>query len=163
MIGLIYHAFDTSNGKAYVGQSWGALEKRKVEHLKNKSTTSLLANALRKRPNDFVWTVLTTAGTQEELNQAEIYFGELFNCLVPDGYCLKLGMGRGRVSEETRGRMRAVQQKRTLETRAKLSVSLQGNTNGSSNKGRKRPEHEKKLIAQRTSEAMKKWWAERKG
>ncbi len=29
MTAIIYHAFDTTNGKAYVGQTWDTLEQRR--------------------------------------------------------------------------------------------------------------------------------------
>jgi hypothetical protein len=161
MEGVVYHAFDTTNGKAYVGQTWTGLDNRMKEHLGNK-TNHPFANALRSRPETFVWTVLTKVSSQNELDSAELYWGEFFSCMVPSGYNLKLGMSRGRVSEETLHRMRVAQQNRPIEARTKLSRSMKGNNNGAKNKGGKRSEDQKKLISRRTSEAVKLWWAARK-
>ncbi len=111
-VGLIYQAFDTSNGKSYIGQTWLPWPKRMVQHLggadKRPSRNGLLKNALHARPEAFIWTVLTThVQTQKELDDAETYWGTFFDVLHPNGYCLKLGRGRGLMSDETKSRLSA--------------------------------------------------------
>jgi hypothetical protein len=49
MNGLIYHAFDMSNGKCYVGQTGRTLEQRIKGHLE-KRVNYPFSNALHKRP-----------------------------------------------------------------------------------------------------------------
>ncbi len=114
MAGFIYHAFDTSNGKAYVGQvgAFGKiLEDRKDEHLRSKANRPF-SNALRARPEAFVWTVLTSElMSQQELDEAEVYWGMFFNTLVSGGYNLKLGQGHTVWSEEERENNRIIQKK----------------------------------------------------
>jgi group I intron endonuclease len=126
--GIVYHAFDTSNGKAYVGQAGSTLEKRKAGHLR--FTKNLpFTNALRKRPEAFVWTVLTSGlTTQAELDEAEIYWGTFFDCLVPNGYNLKLGSGHVIWSDEEKARqsIRLTGKKQTPETIAKRVATLKG-------------------------------------
>lgn len=146
MIGLIYHAFDTSNGKSYVGQTWDTLENRRKEHLRKRKKQFVFQNALQKRQRDFVWSVLSNGmQTQKELDEAEVYWGKFFDSLHPNGYNLKLGAGRGSVSEETRKKMSAKMKgrkfsqehvasnsaarkglKRSPETRKKMSESHKG-------------------------------------
>jgi group I intron endonuclease len=104
MIGTIYHIFCTENGKAYVGQTWDMLDERWKQHAGNRR--SVLGRAIRKHGSEaFVRTVLTTCGNQEELDAAEVYFGEFFDCLVPNGYSLKLGAAHGRFSQELKRRL----------------------------------------------------------
>lgn len=99
----VYHAFDTSNGKCYVGQTvrepW---TDRRDEHLASRGCTPF-SRALRKRPEAFVWTVLVSGLVmQSEADEAEIYWGNFFHSLKPEGYGLRLGFGRGQHSEESR-------------------------------------------------------------
>jgi len=124
MTGLVYRAFDTTNGKSYVGQTTGLLEDRIASHFSPNSNCLKFLHALRKRPQAFIWTVVTRCPSLDELNAAEAYWVNFFNC-VYDGYNLRFGGGsQGRLSDETR---------------RKMSVAR---TNNPANKGWKlRPEH----------------------
>ncbi len=139
-LGIIYHAFDTSNGKAYVGQTWDTLDLRKKRHFEDLRRTFVFQNALRKRPNDFVWTVLTSCRTQEEMDQAELYWGEFFDCLWPHGYCLKLGGTGGKHSDVSKQKMREhharpwLGKKMPQNVREKMRRSHTGKPSGSSGK-----------------------------
>lgn len=106
--GTIYLAADISNGKTYCGQETGGPFSRMQKHLKSKKNVHF-HNALQIRPESFVWMLLCECENQVELDAAEIYYGEMFDCLHPQGYCLRLGHGRGRVSNETRERQRKIQ------------------------------------------------------
>jgi group I intron endonuclease len=99
--GLIYHAFDTKTGRAYVGQTWMTLEQRMKEHLRGKRR-GYFANALRARPNDFVWTIIAKVSTQQDLDAAEDSFILEFRTLKPDGFNIRRGGSCGRHSEETK-------------------------------------------------------------
>lgn len=103
--GIIYQAFDTSNGKCYVGQTWERLEIRRRHHTARQSNCRVFKNALLKRPAAFVWTILTTCSTQQEMDEAETYWGSFFSSIFPDGYNLKLGNAHGIFSEEARAAM----------------------------------------------------------
>ncbi len=127
MAGIIYHAFDTTNGKAWVGQTQGTLEERQKEHLSQHSKCTVFRNALLKRPDAFVWTVLTSGLTeQSDLDDAEIYWGLFLDTLVPNGYNLKLGRGRTVWSEEEKERhsilMTVVHNRPELKKRRNQSV-----------------------------------------
>ncbi len=110
--GLVYHAFCTDNGKTYVGQTIDTLDARRKAHLQpgRKNGCRLFKNALRKHgPNAFVWTVLTTCQTQQELNDAETYWIEFFDTLAPNGYNLMKGGGAaGRRTPEAKAYLREV-------------------------------------------------------
>ena len=99
--GIIYHAFDTSNGKAWVGQTTMTLEKRRYFHSRKWSSCRVLRNAILKRPEAFVWTVLVSGLTnQDDLNAAEDAFIVELDTLVPNGYNLKRGGSKGKNSPE---------------------------------------------------------------
>lgn len=124
MSGIIYHAFDTSTGKSYVGQTWLTIEERRKQHHSKNSACRVLRDALIERSKDFVWTKLVEVETQCELNAAELYWGTFFNCIFPYGYSLRLGHSRGRLSEETKTRMSIVKTGSTLSTEHRLAISV---------------------------------------
>jgi group I intron endonuclease len=104
MDGTIYHVFCLDTGKCYVGQTTQRMEVRWRQHLKSAKGSSRcpFVRALQKYGSDrFVLTVLFS-GLQDQasLDDAEIYWGTYFRSLVPEGYNLRLGKGRGIVSEE---------------------------------------------------------------
>jgi len=104
-MGNIYRAFDTTNSKSYVGQTWSSLEKRKTAHLTAKRKY-YFHHALFSRPDAFHWTIIATAETQEELDAAEKRFVSELNTLHPNGYNLQDGgQGIGKPCEETRRKM----------------------------------------------------------
>ncbi len=122
--GQVYHVFCVTTGKAYVGQTWGDLAKRWVSHC-YKSNCVKLARAIRKYgPDSFVLTPLTQAWTQEELDAAEHYWIGFFDC-IQNGYNIRSGGSRGRLSLETREKLRLVNlgKKGTSETKSKMSAS----------------------------------------
>lgn len=95
--GVIYCAFDETNGQSYVGQSW-RWPKRKREHLETGDHYFDLA--LHKRPEKFSWTILFSGIiTQEELDAAETAFIKEMGTLWPHGYNLTEGGRGGRHSE----------------------------------------------------------------
>jgi group I intron endonuclease len=106
--GIVYRIFNVENGKSYVGQTVRSLEERWKEHLSYVAGSKRpLYRAMRKHGvGSFVLTKLCDAFSQKELDDAELYFGELFHALAPDGYCLKLGEGKGRHCEETKLKIR---------------------------------------------------------
>ena len=77
MIGIIYKATNSQNGKIYIGQTTTSLAERRKQHIVN-----AFSNNQRKYPfqlaikkygiASFQWSVLDVANTQEELNLKEI-------------------------------------------------------------------------------------------
>ncbi len=103
--GIVYLAFDTSNGKCYVGQTTTTLEERRRQHAYSSSCCRKFKNALLVRPDAFVWKVLTECDNQTTLDAAEVYWIEFFECVGSGGYNLRSGGSHGKLSEETRHRM----------------------------------------------------------
>lgn len=104
MNGVIYHAFDTTNGKAYVGQTWDFPERFYRHHLP-KREQFLFDRSLQKRPDKFVWTTLLELSTQEDLNVAEASFIKELGTRVPNGYNLTEGGKNGRHCQETKDKI----------------------------------------------------------
>jgi group I intron endonuclease len=109
MHGIVYRAFNTANGKSYVGQTVQSLEQRRKMHMR-KQSCRLFKNAISKYGADsFVWSVLTECSNQNDLNSAEAYWIIELGSLPPDGYNLMLGGGAsGKRSEETKKHLRDV-------------------------------------------------------
>ena len=99
--GLIYSAFCTASGKYYVGQTVRALEQRQKKHFESNGCP-VFYNALKKYGKGaFVWTILIrlystddSAIDQKDLNDAEQYWINQFNCISPNGYNLRTKGGR---------------------------------------------------------------------
>ncbi len=108
--GVIYHAFDETNGMAYVGQTWN-FERRKEEHL-YVGPGLFVDRAIRKRPERFVWSILCVGLTsQQEMDDAETAFIRELGTLHPGGYNLREGGSTGRASELSKQRMSEAQVK----------------------------------------------------
>jgi len=88
--GIVYCSFNTITGKFYVGQTVRSLIERQREHLRDRSVCRLLRRSLKKHgANSFVWTSLSRASSQKELNEAEIMWSHILQSLSPHGYNLK--------------------------------------------------------------------------
>lgn len=123
MMGVVYCAFDTSNGKLYVGQTWVGFGRRKAQHINSaRNPWFLFQYALRSRADSFVWSVLCEVSTQEELDRAEQHFIHELNAQAPHGYNLTEGGYGSRKSDETKEKIRAkhIGKKLTEEHRLKI-------------------------------------------
>jgi group I intron endonuclease len=126
MIGIIYHAYNTTTGKAYVGQTRVTLKRRMNQHLYTaRNPQFLFQKSIRKHGKDaFVWTTLTACDTQVELDDAETAFICEFQTLVPNGYNLTEGGASGRPSQEVRDRIRATLTGKKHTDERRINVSL---------------------------------------
>lgn len=106
--GIVYRIFNTKNGKSYVGQTVRSLNERWTEHLSCVKTSKRPIYAVMRLygVESFVVMKVVEASSQEELDAAELCFGDLFEALVPNGYCLKLGKGNGRHCDEAKEKIR---------------------------------------------------------
>ena len=87
---LIYKATDTTNGKVYVGQTKNTLTERKNQHLQA-SNSDYFHNALRKRPDAFLWEIIEDGiPDKETLNERERYWIEYYHS-YEDGYNSTVG------------------------------------------------------------------------
>lgn len=108
---IIYKITNKLDGKIWIGQTVFSLEERWSRHCSPSSGCRYLKNAIKKygKENFSVETVQTYSNL-EDLNNAEIYFIEYYNCIAPNGYNLRAGGGnKGKHHEETKRRMSAAQ------------------------------------------------------
>lgn len=105
MTGIVYHIFNTVNGKAYVGQTWDSLDNRWKQHCMT-NCEMIVVRAIRKYgPAAFVMTALAACKNQMELDAAEDAFIVELGTLFPDGYNLKRGGAHGKHTTESRRKM----------------------------------------------------------
>lgn len=95
MYGIIYKVLNINNNKIYIGQTIKSLEERKFYHYyraNNKlNINTHFINALRKYPKtDFIWSIIDTAETKEELNNKEIYWIKYYDS-INNGYNIQQG------------------------------------------------------------------------
>lgn len=115
---IIYKATNLINSKIYIGLTTKSLEQRKYKHIRdafNNDSIFAFHKALRKyKQNNFIWEVIDTAKTQDELNEKEIHWIEFYNSFGVNGYNLTRG-GEGRSGYSL-----------SVETRKKISEAHQG-------------------------------------
>lgn len=108
---IIYKATNLINGKVYIGQTRQKLARRIDQHFSradNSNRSSYFINAIRKyKRSDFIWVILSTEESIEQLNEKEKYFIKLFKSDIKEyGYNLESG-GNCKiiVSESTRKKL----------------------------------------------------------
>lgn len=105
MKGIVYHSFNTVNGKAYVGQTWDTIENRWSQHCR-KDGGMLFQRAIQKYgPDNFELTILFSSDSQDELDFAEDAFINELETMHPKGYNLRHGGSHGRHSAESKKKM----------------------------------------------------------
>lgn len=144
----IYIITNKINGKCYVGQTWNTLQRRWLNHCSNKGCLKLY-NSIRKHGREFFSIeFLTLTHTQEVADYWENYFIRKFDT-IKNGFNIREGGSRGKVSNETKKKMSVWQIGRKLsdehkanlskarmgmkpseEVRQKLSEIRKGNKNG---------------------------------
>ena len=105
---IIYKITNKINGMIYIGQTINNLDKRWKAHCRfgKNNTTSYVSNAIQKYGiNAFCVEEIGSYSNLEDLNNAEEYFIDWFNCLVPNGYNIRLGGNYSTFSLETRQKM----------------------------------------------------------
>lgn len=115
---VIYKITNLINNKVYIGQTINY--KERLRHHKqtafresDKNRDKPLYRAIRKYGlENFKFEIIDdTAKTQEELNQKEIYYIELYDCIIDTGkgYNLETGGGNGHKSEYTKRKIAEAQ------------------------------------------------------
>jgi group I intron endonuclease len=133
---IIYKITNKNNGMCYIGQTIRSLSERWKNHRTLKSGCIRLNNAIRKYGKDsFSVEEIASYNTQEDLNDAEEYYIDFHNCLAPNGYNLKTGGSKGKMSEESKIKMSNshIGQIPSAETLKKRSESMIGKNIGKNN------------------------------
>ena len=103
-MGLIYK-LTTPSGKIYIGQTTRTLEQRYKEHCSGYEKT-IICKAIQKYGSDNISKEILFEGNDEELDEKEKYFIELFDSMEPNGYNIRSGGSNGKHSELSKQRMR---------------------------------------------------------
>jgi hypothetical protein len=101
-MGYIYTITNKTDNKTYVGQTVQDVEMRWKDHLKRGSNCRYLKSAFNKYGVDNFVFKLVCITFDNQLNDMEIQYIEKYNCLVPNGYNLRLGGNSGRHNAETK-------------------------------------------------------------
>ena len=154
MYGYIYKFTNTVNGKIYVGKH----KYSKPELDKNYLTSGILINkAIQKYGLEkFRHEIICICDSLEELNNKEIYYISLLECMSPNGYNLTHG-GDG-ISEPTeeiieKNRLAHIGKKQSVESNLKRSESLKKVVHTKDWVNKIREANKGQIISQTTIEA----------
>jgi group I intron endonuclease len=154
---IIYKVTNKVTGECYIGQTEYTLEKRWKQHCCTSNKCVRLRNAIQKYgQNNFSIEIVAEYRNREDLDNAENYFIDYFNCLSPNGYNLKTGGGNGKHSEESRKKISVARTGIVFsgETLKRMSVSASKRIAtketrvkiGNAGRGKKRSEISRKKI-----------------
>ena len=111
---LIYKVTNKINGKIYVGQTVGDLNRRRSAHLSSVKTDKYdiyFYKAIKKYGKEnFDWVILEKCNTIKELNEKEEYWIKELNTTAPDGYNLKSGGNNSTHHKESIKKMKKVKE-----------------------------------------------------
>jgi group I intron endonuclease len=162
-IGRIYKISNNFNTQAYVGQTWSNLLNRFKQHIRSAGSPKLHNSITKHGPSNFKIELLWEAEcTQDELDTKEEEFIMKLGTISPNGYNLKGGGSGGKLSDESRLKMSNSHRGKihSMETRAKMGISSQGNTNAL---GRILSEETKRLIGDGNSGEKSYWYGKNGG
>lgn len=100
MCGIIYKATNLVNGKVYIGQTEQTLNERMKEHYRHskreKYNHIVFYRAIKKYGKEnFKWEIIDNASNEDELNNKEIYWIDLYKSYIhrkdSNGYNMTLG------------------------------------------------------------------------
>jgi len=124
----IYCITNKNNNKSYVGQTEN-LKGRWYNHRYDgkklrKGRSHAFQNALHKYGNDgFTWQVIETHDNLDDTNEAEEFFIDYLDTLVPNGYNIKRGGNNHKPSEETKKKISATHKSRGTKPPSQLGVA----------------------------------------
>jgi group I intron endonuclease len=111
-MGYIYTITNKTDNKIYVGQTVQDVEMRWKDHLKKRSNCRYLKSAFNKYGVENFVFKLVCITFDNMLDDMEIQYIEKYNCLVPNGYNLRLGGNSGRHNAETKQKISDTLKKR---------------------------------------------------
>jgi group I intron endonuclease len=101
-MGYIYTITNKTNNKTYVGQTVRELDTRWKDHLKKGSNCRYLKSAINKYGVENFVFKLVCITFDNMLDDMEIQYIQKYDCLVPNGYNLRLGGNSGTHNAETK-------------------------------------------------------------
>ena len=101
-MGYIYKIVNKIDKKTYIGQTVHDCETRWSDHVKKRSNCRYLKSALKKHGVDNFDFKIVCITFDSSLDDIEIDYIKKYDCLVPNGYNLRLGGNSGRHHEETK-------------------------------------------------------------
>ena len=96
--GIVYKAYNKISGKSYIGKTLGDLNKRVFDHLnssKNNSQSCFHKAIKEYGVQSFIWLIIDFAGTEQILDEKEVYWIKYYNTKIPNGYNTTRGSGGG--------------------------------------------------------------------
>lgn len=125
----MYLSTNKLNGKVYIGITTRTLRERIGSHISSSRTSSshnyYFSNAILKYgPDSFEWEIIDTGFSEDELNEKEIFYIDLYQSyLRENGYNLTYGGDGCRGNAETRARISAsnLGKKRSDESKKRMS------------------------------------------
>jgi group I intron endonuclease len=128
-MGYIY-ILKSPSGKIYIGQTIRYIHKRLERHQQKGNKCRAIYGAINK----YGWENFEIDWYEcpdNQLNKHERWMVKLMGTLSPDGYNLKEGGGNGKLSEETKQKLREANLGKILskETKQKMSESTKGEKN----------------------------------
>jgi hypothetical protein len=122
-MGYIYRIKNKIDNKTYIGQTTQDLESRWKAHLKKRNNCRYLKSALNKYGVENFDFQLVCITFDNQLDDMEIKYIEQYNCLVPNGYNIRLGGNSGKHHEETKRKIGAS----LLKNRKVIQFDIDGN------------------------------------
>ena len=122
-MGYIYTITNKTDNKTYVGQTVRELDTRWKDHLKKGSKCRYLSSAIKKYGVDNFVFKLVCITFDNQLDDMEIQYIEKYNCLVPNGYNLRLGGNSGTHNAETKQKIAET----LLKNMKVIQFDIQGN------------------------------------
>ena len=122
-MGYIYKIKNKIDNKTYIGQTTQDLESRWRNHRKNSSNCRYLKSAFKKYGVENFEFKLVCITFDNQLDDMEIKYIKQYNCLVPNGYNIRLGGNSGKHHEETKRKIAAS----LLKNRKVIQFDIDGN------------------------------------
>jgi group I intron endonuclease len=121
MIGI--YKITNPKGKIYIGQSINIKIRNNFYKTNNCKNQPKLYNSLQKHSWEQHTFEIIEECSLEQLNEREIYWGLYYNVLGENGLNLRLGNGRGLVSEETKQKQRKAKLGKKLSEEHCIKIS----------------------------------------
>lgn len=91
-VGVIYKITNIIDEKVYIGQTVLDPPEKRIEYHFKPSSNNVVSRAIKKHGVDcFVSEVILECFDFKYMDEMEVYFIQLFNCIVPEGYNLESG------------------------------------------------------------------------